>query len=53
MKSQRIKINVKPVWKQKKGHPEPLSGAGKHQDKRTKRKRTRSAKNKDAIEDQK
>jgi len=39
-----IKINVKPVWKISKGHSEHRGGAGLHEDRRTKRARTRSAK---------
>ena len=50
--TERIPIKVKPIWKAKKCHPQPLSGAGKHQDKRTKRKRTKQAKQQAAIRDQ-
>lgn len=48
----KIKINLRPIWKSSKGHPLPLSGAGVMNDKRTKRKRTRSARNTQAIRDQ-
>ncbi len=43
MTTQTIKLNVKPAWKVGRGHAAYKSGAGVHQDRRTKRYRTRRA----------
>ena len=43
-----LEINVKP-WKVGMGHKAHRGGAGKHGDRRTKRNRTRAAKNRKAI----
>jgi len=43
-----LEINVKP-WKMGRTHRAYKSGAGKHQDRRTKRNRTRADKNRNAI----
>jgi hypothetical protein len=51
MGTERIKLNIKPIWKAKRGHPTTLSGSGTHKDRRTKRKRTRAARNKSAMKD--
>lgn len=51
-KYKSITIKLRPVWKREKGHPEKLSGAGVHSDRRTKRKRTRSDRNRAALKDQ-
>lgn len=45
-----IKIQDKPPWKVKKGHPTHRGGAGVH-DNRPKRVRTRSAQFRKALED--
>lgn len=38
-----LKVNVKKPWEVGRGHYQPRPSAGVHQDKRTKRVRTRSA----------
>lgn len=47
-----IKLPKAEPWK-KRGHREHKSGAGIHKDKRTKRNRTRSDKNRNAIRESK
>ena len=47
-----IVVKGKPVWLVPRGHPLPLVGAGLHQDPRTKRRRTRDARRRAAIEEQ-
>jgi len=45
-----LTIQVKP-WKVGRGHSEHRSGAGVHGDRRTKRQRTRSEQNRNAIKE--
>lgn len=49
--SERIKLNVKKQWEVGQGHAPHRSGAGQHQDKRTKRLNTRAARNRKAMEE--
>lgn len=51
MMSQILKINVKRPWEISKGHNSHRGGAGCHQDRRTKRCRTRSEQNRKAIKE--
>ena len=44
-----IEINTKPSWKASRGHSSYRGGGGVMGDRRTKRKRTRAAKNNQAI----
>jgi len=46
-----LEIEIKP-WKIGKGHKTYRGGAGKHQDRRTKRNRTRANQNRKAIREQ-
>tara|TARA_Y100000310_G_scaffold36670_1_gene34520 strand:+ start:237 stop:401 length:165 start_codon:yes stop_codon:yes gene_type:complete len=46
-----IQINAKPLWKASRGHSAYRSGAGVMGDRRTKRTKTRAAKNRKAIKD--
>lgn len=50
MKTEIIKLNVKQPWQVSRGHLGPKSGAGVHQDRRTKRQRTRQAQRRVALE---
>jgi hypothetical protein len=52
MEKSIIKIKLRPVYKREKGAPTPLTGAGTHKDRRTKRKRTRQTQKKADIEEQ-
>jgi hypothetical protein len=49
MKTEVIKLNVKASWQVGRGHAEHKSGAGVHQDRRTKRLRTRQTQLKAAL----
>ena len=49
MKTETIKISVKQSWQVSRGHLGPKSGSGVHQDRRTKRNRTRSAQRRAAL----
>jgi len=46
-----LEIEIKP-WKIGKGHKAYRGGAGKHKDRRTKRNRTRTDQNRNAIREQ-
>ena len=46
-----IKLDVHEPWNGKKGHTEHQSGSGQHQDRRTKRQRTRSNQIKTHLEE--
>lgn len=50
MKTQKITLNVTPLWAMPKGHPQHRSGAGSHKQ-GVKRLRTRAASNRKAIQD--
>lgn len=50
MKNDKIKLDVKPIWKIGKGHNVHQSGSGQH-DNRPKRLRTRGSRNRQALGD--
>jgi len=45
----QIKLNVKKSWEVGRGHAAHKSGSGVHQDRRTKRQRTRQAQRRSAL----
>jgi hypothetical protein len=50
MKTDTIKLNVRPLWRIGKGHNPHRSGAGVHGDRRTRRVRTRGAASRRAVD---
>jgi hypothetical protein len=50
MKIEKIKLNIRPIYKLAKGHYNHISGSGQH-DHRSKRQRTRNNINRKSIEE--